>query len=179
MAITTPLMDEILQHFTRVFPLPGRIDGREDYLALVKTWADQLEPYSDDQVKEACRRLMGKLKRFPYPSDVRDELAPAGAASTTVASLSIDVDTSSLDLALSKVEQLKVALTDREVSGGPLVELACEARRAARDIGQDVGVTLQLLVLAEQRRTNDLLLASQACIKQIQTLFDQSRRRYF
>lgn len=80
MAITTALMDEILQHFARVFPIPGRIDGCEDYLALVKTWADQLEPYSDEQVKEACRRLMGKLKRFPYPSDVRDELAPARAA---------------------------------------------------------------------------------------------------
>jgi len=85
MAITTPLMDEILQHFARVFPMPGRIDGREDYLALVKTWSDQLEPYTDEQVKEACRRLMGKLKRFPYPADVRDELAPVSAASTTVA----------------------------------------------------------------------------------------------
>ena len=108
MAITTPLMDEILQHFARVFPMRGRIDGREDYLALVKTWSDQLEPYSDDQVKEACHRLMGKLKRFPYPSDVRDELAPARAASTTVASLSIDVDTSQVDAALAKLERLKL-----------------------------------------------------------------------
>ena len=158
--------------------MPGRIDGREDYLALVKTWSDQLEPYSDDQVKEACRRLMGKLKRFPYPSDVRDELAPASAASTTVASLSIEIDASAIDLALSKVEQLKVALADLAVSGVPLVELACEARRAARDIGQDVGVTLQLLVLAEQRRTNELLLAGQAYIKRTQTLLDQSRQRF-
>ena len=109
MAITTPLMDEILQHFARVFPMPGRIDGREDYLALVKTWADQLEPYSDEQVKEACRRLMGKLKRFPYPSDVRDELAPASVASTTVASLSVEIDTSQIDAALLKVEQLRKA----------------------------------------------------------------------
>ncbi|MGK5017688.1 hypothetical protein [Janthinobacterium sp. HLS12-2] len=75
MAITTPLMDEILQHFARVFPMPGRIDGREDYLALVKTWSDQLDPYTDEQVKEACRRLMGKLKRFPYPADLCEELA--------------------------------------------------------------------------------------------------------
>lgn len=111
MAITTPLMDEILQHFARVFPMPGRIDGREDYQALVKTWLDQLEPYSDDQVKDACRRLMGKLKRFPYPSDVRDELAPASAASTTVASLSIMVDTSSIDAAIAKVEHLKTELS--------------------------------------------------------------------
>lgn len=111
MAITTPLMDEILQHFARVFPLRGRIDGREDYLALVKTWSDQLEPYSDDQVKEACHRLMGKLKRFPYPSDVRDELAPASAVSTTVAGLLIDVDTSSLDAAIVKVEHLKTELS--------------------------------------------------------------------
>lgn len=103
-------MDEILQHFARVFPMPGRIDGREDYLALVKTWSDQLEPYTDEQVKEACRRLMGKLKRFPYPSDVRDELAPASAASTTVASLSVKVDTSSIDAALAKVEHLKEKL---------------------------------------------------------------------
>lgn len=88
--------------------MPGRIDGREDYLALVKAWADQLEAYSDDQVKEACHRLMGKLKRFPYPSDVRDELAPARAASTTVASLSIDVDTSQVDAALAKLERLKL-----------------------------------------------------------------------
>lgn len=100
-------MIEILQHFTRVFPMPGRIDGREDYLALVKTWSDQLEPYSDDQVKEACRRLMGKLKRFPYPSDVLDELAPASATSSTVVSLSVDLDSSSIDAATAKVEHLK------------------------------------------------------------------------
>ncbi|SIR85542.1 hypothetical protein SAMN05880566_12821 [Janthinobacterium sp. TND4EL3] len=110
MAITTPLMDEILQHFARVFPMPGRIDGREDYLALVKTWSDQLEPYSDEQVKEACRRLMGKLKRFPYPSDVLDELAPASATSTMVVSLSVEVDSSSIDAAMAKVEQLKTDL---------------------------------------------------------------------
>lgn len=88
--------------------MPGRIDGIEDHLALAKTWADQLEPYSDEQVKEACRRVMGKLKRFPYPSDVRDELAPACAASTTVASLSIDVDTSQVNAALAKLERLKL-----------------------------------------------------------------------
>lgn len=99
-------MDEILQHFARVFPMPGRIDGREDYLALAKTWSDQLEPYTDEQVKEACRRLMGKLKRFPYPSDVRDELAPASATSTTVVSLSVEVDTSSIDAAQVKVRRL-------------------------------------------------------------------------
>lgn len=87
MAITTPLMDEILQHFARVFPMPGRIDGREDYLALVKTWSDQLEPYTDEQVKAACRRLMGKLKRFPYPSDVRDELSWPTIATTSLSSM--------------------------------------------------------------------------------------------
>lgn len=103
-------MDEILQHFARVIPMPGRIDGREDYLALVKTWSDQLEPYTDEQLKEACRRLMGKLKRFPYPSDVRDELAPASVASTTVASLSVEVDTSSIDAAQAKVELLRAEL---------------------------------------------------------------------
>jgi hypothetical protein len=178
MAISTPLMIEILQHFARVFPMPGRIDDREDHLALAKTWADQLEPYSDEQVKVACRRLMGKLKRFPYPSDVRDELAPASAASTIVGGLSIAIDAISIDLVLSKVEQLKVALADRAVNGVSLVELACEARNEARDTGQDLGVTLQLLVLAEQRRTNELLLVGQAHIKQTQTLLDQSHPRF-
>lgn len=90
--------------------MPGRIDSREDYLALVKTWSDQLEPYSDEQVKDACHRLMGKLKRFPYPSDVRDELAPASAASTTVVSLSVEIDTSSIDAALAKMGDLRAAL---------------------------------------------------------------------
>ena len=93
--------------------MPGRIDGREDYLALVKTWSDQLEPYTDEQVKEACRRLMGKLKRFPYPSDVRDELAPVSIASTTVISLSVEVDSSSIDAALVKAEQLRHALAPK------------------------------------------------------------------
>ena len=132
MAISTPLLVEILQHFARVFPMPGRIDGREDYLALVKAWADQLEAYSDEQVKEACHRLMGKLKRFPYPSDVRDELVPASVASTTVASLLIEIDTSSIDAAMAKVGQLKA-----EISGG-IEPLAAE-------------------LLVEQRRTNELL----------------------
>ena len=109
-------MDEILQHFARVFPMPGRIDGREDYLALVKTWSDQLEPFTDEQVKEACRRLMGKLKRFPYPSDVRDELAPVSAASTTVVSLSVEVDTNSIDAALAKVDRLNAATTAEKIS---------------------------------------------------------------
>ncbi len=95
--------------------MPGHIDGREDYLALVKSWSDQLEPYSDDQVKEACRRLMGKLKRFPYPSDVRDELIPTNAAPTKAApapevicKLVVKVDTSEVDAALAKVEHLKL-----------------------------------------------------------------------
>ena len=113
-------MVEILQHFARVFPMPGRIDGREDYLALVKTWSDQLEPYSDEQVKDACRRLMGKLKRFPYPSDVRDELAPASAVSVDAAEASVEtqvlvklvveVDTTQVDAALVKAGQLREAL---------------------------------------------------------------------
>lgn len=165
MAITTPLMIEILQHFARVFPMPGRIDGREDYLALVKAWADQLEAYSDEQVKEACRRLMGKLKRFPYPSDVRDELALASAASTTVASLSIMVDTSSIDAAVAKVELLKAELADaleaweradragRIVERGKIVDALCvmaragsnadELANAARDLSAAVnGISL-------------------------------------
>lgn len=133
-------MDEILQHFARVFPMPGRIDGREDYLALVKTWSDQLEPYSDDQVKEACRRLMGKLKRFPYPSDVRDELAPASAVSTSVASLSIEVDTRSTDAAIAKVEHLK--------------EKICVS--ADRDSKSQLIYTLRL-ILEESKRTNEML----------------------
>lgn len=83
--------------------MPGRIDGREDYLALVNIWADQLEPYTDEQVKDACHRVMGRLKRFPYPSDMRDELAPARAESTTV-------DTSQVDVALVKVGQLSIAM---------------------------------------------------------------------
>lgn len=135
MAITTPLMDEILQHFARVFPMPGRIDGREDYLALVNAWVDQLEAYSDEQVKEACRRLMGKLKRFPYPSDVRDELAPARAASTTVASLSVEIDTSQIDAALLKVEQLRTAtkiLTSPEKSSPEVLAELQEGNRAVK-----------------------------------------------
>lgn len=162
MAITTPLMDEILQHFARVFPMPGRIDGREDYLALVKTWSDQLEPYTDEQVKEACRRLMGKLKHFPYPSDVRDELVPASAASTTVVSLSVKVDTSSIDSAAAKVEVLKAELADaleawdragRIVERGKIVDALCvmaragssadELANAARDLSAAVnGISL-------------------------------------
>lgn len=112
MAITTPLMDEILQHFARVFPMPGRIDGREDYLALVNAWVEQLEPYSDEQVKVACRRLMGKLKRFPYPSDVRDQLAAASATSTAVVSLSVELDTSSIAAALAKMGELRAAFEE-------------------------------------------------------------------
>lgn len=120
MAISTPLMVEILQHFARVFPMPGRIDGREDYLALVKTWSDQLEPYTDEQVKEACRRLMGKLKRFPYPSDVRDELAPESSAPAVAAEspvetqvltkLVAEVDTTQVGAALVRVGQFREAL---------------------------------------------------------------------
>ncbi|MDN2700188.1 hypothetical protein O0882_28145 [Janthinobacterium sp. SUN073] len=140
MGITTPLVNEILQHFARVFPMPGRIDGREDYLALVNIWADQLEPYTDEQVKDACHRVMGKLKRFPYPSDVRDELAPASAASTTVASLSIEVDTRSIDAAVAKVEHLK--------------EKICVG--ADRDCQPQLIYTLGL-ILEESKRTNEML----------------------
>ncbi|KAB0331755.1 hypothetical protein LSO07_08605 [Janthinobacterium sp. PLB04] len=165
MAITTPLMIEILQHFARVFPMPGRIDGREDYMALVKTWSDQLEPYSDEQVKDACRQLMGKLKRFPYPSDVRDELAPTSKASATIASLSIEVDTISIDAAVVKVELLKAELADaldawdradragRIVERGKIVDALCvmaragsnadELANAARDLSAAVnGISL-------------------------------------
>ena len=143
MAITTPLMIEIFQHFARVFPMPGRIDGREDYLALVKTWSDQLEPYTDEQVKEACRRLMGKLKRFPYPSDVRDELAPASSASTAVVSLSVEIDTSSIDAALDKTGELRVALEEvgtqfPHAGNGGMFELIKEVRNLLAQIEQAV-----------------------------------------
>lgn len=143
MAITTPLMDEILQHFARVFPMPGRIDGREDYLALVKTWSDQLEQYTDEQVKEACRRLMGKLKRFPYPSDVREELAPASATSTTVVSLSVEIDTSSIDAALDKTGELRAALEEVDTQfphagNGGMFELINEVRNLLAQIEQAV-----------------------------------------
>lgn len=158
-------MDEILQHFARVFPMPGRIDGREDYLALMKTWSDQLEPYGDQQVKEACRRLTGKLKRFPYPSDVRDELVPVSATSTAVVSLSVEVDTNSIDAAVAKVELLKAELADaleawdradragRIVERGKIVDALCvmaragsnadELANAARDLSAAVnGISL-------------------------------------
>lgn len=100
--------------------------------ALAKNWFATFEDDDLDLVKAACRRLIGKLKRFPYPSDVRDELAPTSVASTTVASLSIEIDTSSIDAAMVKVEQLKA-----EISGG-IEPLAAE-------------------LLVEQRRTNELL----------------------
>lgn len=93
--------------------MPGRIDGRDDYLALLKAWADQVEPYSDEQVKAACRRLMGKLSRFPYPVDLHKEIAaPTPASSDVVGTMTVElaVDTSQLDAALAKAEQLKAAL---------------------------------------------------------------------
>lgn len=139
MAITTPLMDEILQHFARVFPMPGRVEGREDYLALVKTWVDQLEPYSDEQVKEACRRVMGKLKRFPYPSDVHEELTVSAAEPFVVGALRVHVDISDVDAALLKVQQLH-STTEILNVGRPLVTNDLLTR-----------------VVAEAQRTNALI----------------------
>ena len=153
MAITTPLMIEILQHFARVFPMLGRIDGREDYLALLKTWSDQLEPYSDDQVKGACRRLMGKLKRFPYPSDVREELGATALTSNIAGTMEVvlAVNTIQIDAALAKAAELRAALEDlgkaefRHADNSIASELLKEVRDLRAQIAQAVIAPAPLL----------------------------------
>lgn len=104
-------MKDILLQFGQVFPFPDSVTMQGSLDALAKNWFATFEDDDLDLVKAACRRAMGKLKRFPFPSDVRDELAPASVASTIVGSLSIEFDTSSLDAAIVKVEHLKAELS--------------------------------------------------------------------
>ena len=165
MKITAPIMKDILLQFGEIFPFPDAVTRQGSLDALAKNWFATFEDDDLDLVKAACRRLIGKLKRFPYPSDVRDELAPVSAASTTVVSLSVEVDTSSIDAAVAKVDLLKAELADaleawdradragRIVERGKIVDALCvmaragssadELANAARDLSAAVnGISL-------------------------------------
>lgn len=126
--------------------MPGRLNSHEDYLALVNEWGQQLQPYSDEQVRTACRRLMGKLDRFPYPVDLHEEIASPTLSSSNVVGamvVTLAVDTSQLDAALMKAEQLR-ALTASihlpsmlsqvviDASAGHQIEIEQTAVNAAR-----------------------------------------------
>lgn len=60
----------ILSRFAVVFPLPEQIRHQSDFDGLADIWLAALGDLPKEQVHSACRQLLRKLTRFPYPADV-------------------------------------------------------------------------------------------------------------
>ena len=102
MTISAPEVMNILKRFEVIFSRPISSD-------LFHVWGAQFGNMDLDVVQAACRRLEGKLNRFPYPVDLHKELGTAAPSSNIVGTMAVTlaVDTTQLDAAQAKVEQLK------------------------------------------------------------------------
>ena len=135
--------------------------------------ADTFDQAAAAMAAESAEKVADAERSVAARATVSNDATP-----TIVSRLVVEVDTTQLDAALAKAEQLKVVLAVTSASPVALVELACQVRNEALDIGQPVDITLQLLTLVEQRRTNELLRTAHDEVKWARTRYEQSQRQF-
>ena len=75
MTVSNDFVRALLGRFAEIFPPPTH---SRNFDAVVEIWEAALAEFTKEQVSQASIRLVKKLKRYPYPADVAEEILSQG-----------------------------------------------------------------------------------------------------